>query len=88
MNIYDVYVRTGLHSPTFDNDATEYAFRLARHIADEHSDSLGLDDYDPCDGVIGDTETCDRNDRSVSLAIDDAIREYDAAANTGNGGAR
>jgi hypothetical protein len=48
MNTYDTCFRTGLHSPMreFDPDTTEYAFRLAQQITDEHSDGLGLDDYD------------------------------------------
>jgi hypothetical protein len=48
MNIHDAHFPADLHSTTqeFDPDTTEYAFWLARRIADDHSDSLGLDDYE------------------------------------------
>jgi hypothetical protein len=74
MTSYDACFRTGLHSTTreFDPDTTEYAFRLARRITDEHSDSLGLDDYedDPLYVELG----------------DDAIRERAAAVDAAKGG--
>jgi hypothetical protein len=74
MNINDACFRTGLHSPIreLDIDTTEYAFRLAQRVTDEHSDGLGLDDYE---------DDC----LYVELS-EDAIRERAAAAQA-NGGA-
>ena len=64
MTSYDTCFRTGLHSPMreFDLDTTEYAFRLAQQITEDHSDSLGLDDYedDPLYVEFGDDTIRDR----------------------------
>jgi uncharacterized protein YozE (UPF0346 family) len=74
MNITDTSFHTGLHSPmrAFDPGTTEYASRLAQQITDEHSNGLGLDDYE------GDS-------LYVELG-DDTIRELAAAAITARGG--
>jgi hypothetical protein len=56
MNAYDFYFPTKLQRDVreFDGDTPENAFELARRMADEHSDSLGLDDdYEDCDAEIG-----------------------------------
>jgi hypothetical protein len=74
MNIHDACFRAGLHlpMPEFDPDTTEYAFRLAQQVTDEHSDSLGLDDYE---------------DDSLYVELgDDAIRERAAAVSAATGG--
>jgi hypothetical protein len=90
MNTYDVYFRTNLRSPTqeFNADATKYAFRLAPYIADELSDSLGLDDDDACDAVIDDIATCGEDDGCLYVELgEDAIHERAVAVNAAKGGA-
>lgn len=87
MNSHDVYFRTGLHSSMqdLDTDATEYASRLAQHIADEHTDGLGLDDYDASNvGTYGDE---DEDCLYVELG-EDAIRDHAAAVNAAREGAQ
>jgi hypothetical protein len=90
MNIYDACFRTNLRSPTqeFDADATEYASRLAQYIADEHSDSLGLDDDDACNALIDDIATCGEDDGCLYVELGkDAIRERAIAVDAAKGGA-
>jgi hypothetical protein len=90
MNSYDTCFRTSLHSPMreFDPDTTEYAFRLARQLTDEHSDSLGLDDYEACDTQIGDIGTRGEDDDSLYVEFgEDTIRDRAATLMAAKGGA-
>jgi hypothetical protein len=90
MTIYDDYVRTDLHSSArdFDSDTTECAFRLARLITDEHSDGLGLDDYDTCDTEASDIGICGEEDDSLYVELgEDAIHDRAAAVMAAKGGA-
>jgi hypothetical protein len=83
MNIYDACFRTSLRSPMreLDTDTTENASRLARLITDEHSDGLGLDDYEACDTETGDIGTYGEDEDSLYVELgDDAIRERAASS--------
>jgi hypothetical protein len=78
--IYDTYF--------FDADITECAVRLAQHIADEHSDGLGLDDDDACEIVASDFGSYGDEDDSLYVELgEDTLRDRAAVANAKGGAA-